>query len=396
MDVILVLNAGSSSIKFGAFAFNPSDDGLQLRDKGEIAHVGSAVSFRVVDAAGAVVHDASTPVGDGEFDHRAALAQLFAWLGTRGEYEVRAIGHRVVHGGDRHTAPVVVTDAVLHDLEALIPLAPLHQPHNLAPIRAARARWPDVVQVACFDTAFHVTQPDVARAVALPRAITERGVRRYGFHGLSYEYIATQLPRVLGDRHDGKVVVAHLGNGASLCALAAGRSVATTMGFSVLDGLVMGTRCGTLDAGVILYLLQHLHLDAEQLSEMLYHRSGLVGVSGVSGDMAVLLASDDPHAAEAIALFVYRIVVEIGALAAALGGLDALVFTAGIGEHAAAVRARVCAGCEWLGAVLDAHANDAQYEAIHAPTSRLRLAVIPTDEERMIAIHTRALQRRRD
>ena len=392
MDIILVINAGSSSIKFGMYGAGGTREAPSLVGRGEIARTGSEVAFRAYGSDGAATHASSDPVEGESFDHQHALSRIFDWLSSQDHgSRIRAIGHRVVHGGDRYTAPVVVTDTVLEDLRALIPLAPLHQPHNLEPIDEARRRWPDAVQVACFDTAFHGTQPLVARACALPREITDLGVRRYGFHGLSYEYIARQLPRVLGDRHDGRVVVAHLGNGASLCAMVDGRSVATTMGFSALDGLVMGTRCGTLDAGVLLYLMQHLHLDADQVSEMLYHRSGLLGVSGVSGDMAVLLASPDPRAAEAIDLFVYRIVTGIGALAAAMGGLDALVFTAGIGEHAAVVRARVCAGCGWLGAVLDTDANASAREFVHAASSRLHLAVIATDEEWMIASHTRSL-----
>ena len=285
----------------------------------------------------------------------------------------------MVHGGDRHVVPVVVPDVVRRELEAL---APLHQPHDLKPIDAVRRRWPGVVQVACFDTAFHAGQPWVTRAFALPREITDAGVKRYGFHGISYEYVATQPPRVIGNATRDDVIVAHLGSGASLCAMADGRSVATTMGFSVLDGLMMGTRCGTPDPGVVLLLLQHRTFDVDSLTDLLYHRSGLLGVSGVSADMAVLLDSRDAHAAEAVDLFVHRIVVEIGGLAAALGGLDALVFTGGIGEHAARIRTRVCAGCAWLGAEVDPDATD---ERMDTSTSRVRLAVVPTDEERMIA-----------
>lgn len=282
-----------------------------------------------------------------------------------------------------------MTAAVLGALEALVPWAPLHQPHNLLPIRRAARRWPGVTQVACFDTAFHCTQPAVAQAFALPRHIAEEGVRRYGFHGLSFESIAGRLGAVFGvPVGRGKVVVAHLGHGASLCAMANGCSIASTMGFSALDGLVMGTRCGTLDAGVVLHLMQHGGMTAQQVSDLLYNESGLLGVSGISSDMAVLLESTDARAAQAIDLFVYRAVAEIGAMAAALGGIDALVFTAGIGEHAAAVRARIVAGCGWLGAVLDEAANDIDLELIHAPSSRLAIAVIPTDEELVIATHT--------
>jgi acetate kinase len=283
---------------------------------------------------------------------------------------------------------VLVTDEVLDDLDTLVPLAPLHQPHNLKAIRFLREYMPRLPQVACFDTAFHATQPNVAQAYALPRDITGAGVRRYGFHGLSYEYIASQLPRVLGDRAHGKVVVAHLGSGASLCALIDGKSVASTMGFSALDGLMMGTRCGALDPGVVLYMMQALHMTPEEVSDLLYNRSGLLGVSGISNDMQVLLASTDPRAVNAVDLFVHRIVCEIGSLAAAMGGLDALVFTAGIGENAAPIRSRVSRACEWLGALIDEEANYNRRELIHAPSSRLQLVVMATDEEKMIATKT--------
>ena len=389
MKGVLVVNAGSSSIKFAAFDGSSPDATIALLFRGAIAMAGARVALHVEDAQGRPLESSSFDSASNELDHDIALDHLFAWLdGRQATPPFVAVGHRVVHGGDRHVAPVVVTDDVRRELEALVPLAPLHQPHNLKPIDAVRRRWPDVVQVACFDTAFHAGQSRVARAFALPRAITDRGVRRYGFHGLSYEYVATQLPRVIGDAARDNVIVAHLGNGASLCAMADGRSVATTMGFSVLDGLMMGTRCGTLDPGVLLHLLQHAAFDVDSLTELLYHRSGLLGVSGVSADMAVLLDSRDAHAAEAIDLFVHRIVVEIGGLAAALGGLDALVFTGGIGEHAAVIRDRICAGCAWLGAEVDPAAAGARMDT---PASRVRLAVVPTDEERMIALHTRDL-----
>lgn len=397
MDALLILNAGSSSIKFAAFESIIARGNLRLIGRGHVAQLGSNVELIVKNADGSLLQKVHWASAHGAFDHDEAMSRMFTWLDTHGEgMTITAVGHRVVHGGKKYSAPVLVTEDILCDLEALVPLAPLHQPHNLKAIRILQERWPAVAQVACFDTAFHSTQPSVAQAFALPRAITEAGARRYGFHGLSYEYVASQLPRVLGDRASGKVVVAHLGNGASLCALLNGKSVASTMGFSALDGLVMGTRCGALDPGVVLYMLQQLHMSAQEISNLLYTRSGLLGVSGISSDMQVLLGSHEPHAAEAIDLFVHRIVCEIGSMAAAMGGLDALVFTAGIGEHAAAIRARVSAGCAWLGAVLDESANCSAQELIHAASSTLQLAVVPTNEEIMIAAHTQRCARYAD
>lgn len=390
MSAILVLNAGSSSIKFALYE-QEARAALTEVAHGQLAHHGVEVEFRVKGGGGEPLAQQRWPE-PGEFDHDAATTRLFAWLDERlGGVPVAAVGHRVVHGGHQYSSPVRVNEQVLAELEDLIPLAPLHQPHNLKAIRLIAARWPDVPQVACFDTAFHCTQPAVAQALALPRHLTESGVRRYGFHGLSYEYIATQLPAVLGEAAQGKVIVAHLGNGASLCAMQGLRSVASSMGFSALDGLVMGTRCGSLDPGVVLYLMQHEGMDAQAISHLLYSESGLLGVSGISSDMQVLIESTDPHAAQALALFVYRITGQIGLLAAAMGGLDALVFTAGIGEHAASIRQRVVAGCAWLGSVLDEVANEQGRALIHAPTSRVKLAVVPTDEELMIAMHARDL-----
>ena len=296
----------------------------------------------------------------------------------------------MVHGGIEFSAPVRVNAAVLDALARLVPLAPLHQPHNLAAIRAVAARAPELPQVACFDTAFHTGQPPLAQAFALPRRLTEAGLRRYGFHGLSYEYIAHLLPSVDVRAASGRTVVAHLGNGASMCALAAGRSAASTMGFTALDGLPMGTRCGAIDPGVLLYLLEHEGMDARALEKLLYHESGLLGVSGVSSDMRALLASDDAHAREAVDLFVYRIVRELGSLAAALGGLDALVFTAGIGENAPSIRSRVCRAAAWLGIELDENANARGGPRISSAGSRTSAWVLPTYEELMIALHTRA------
>ena len=389
MSVVLVLNAGSSSIKFAAFDRATTPRVLKLIGRGHVKQAGAEVEMLVRNADGAVLERSHCGLANGAFDHDKGMAHMFSWLDEhRGGLELGAVGHRVVHGGQWYSAPVLVTDEVLDDLETLVPLAPLHQPHNLKAIRFLREYIPTLPQVACFDTAFHTTQPEVAQAYALPREITEGGVRRYGFHGLSYEYIASQLPRVLGDRAHGKVVVAHLGSGASLCGMINGRSVASTMGFSALDGLVMGTRCGTLDPGVVLYMMQSLNLTPAEVSNLLYHRSGLLGVSGISNDMQVLLASTDPRAVAAIDLFVHRIVCVIGALAAAMGGLDALVFTAGIGEHAAAIRSRVARGCEWLGATIDEESNTMRRELIHAPSSRVQLVVMATDEEKMIATHT--------
>ena len=299
------------------------------------------------------------------------------------------MGHRVVHGGVDYAGPVRITAEVVAKLERLVPLAPLHQPHNLRPIRALSARMPEVPQVACFDTGFHRAQPPLAQAFALPRELSEAGVRRYGFHGLSYEHIASVLPAHDARAAAGRTVVLHLGNGASMCAIAAGRSIATTMGFTALDGLPMGTRSGSLDPGVVLYLMDEHKMDARAIETLLYRRSGLLGVSGLSSDMRELLESEDPHAREAVALFCYRIGRELGSLAAALGGLDAIVFTAGIGEHAAAVREVVCRDAAWLGVKLDRAANARNGPMISTPDSRVAVWVIATDEESMIARHTR-------
>ena len=387
-DAVLVLNAGSSSIKFSVFDVADGEPRAHLA--GGIEEVTGDARFHAEDPDGEVV-DASDRFATMPPGHDGSLAFLLDWLkgraGTRG---LAAVGHRVVHGGTTYDAPVAVDDAVLAELEALVPLAPLHQPHNLRPIRLLRERRPELAQVACFDTAFHRTVPEVAQAFALPPEITDQGVRRYGFHGLSYAYIASVLPEVDPRAADGRTVVLHLGNGASMCALHRGRSVASTMGFTALDGLPMGTRTGQLDPGVVLYLLDELGMDARGLEDLLYRRSGLLGVSGVSSDMRVLLASDDERARFAVELFAYRIVRELGSLAAALGGLDAIVFTAGIGEHAAPVRAAVCRGAAWLGVELDAAANAAHGPRITTAASPTTAWVVPTDEELMIARQTLA------
>ncbi|MFQ3623076.1 MAG: acetate/propionate family kinase [Acetobacteraceae bacterium] len=387
-DVILVLNAGSSSLKFTAYALG-SGEALSPVVSGLAEELHAAARFRAKDAAGATVAEhrweaAAAP------RHEGALMHLFAWLREhRPGLSVKAVGHRVVHGGAEYGAPIRVDPAVLAALEALVPLAPLHQPHNLLPIRLIAERRPDVPQVACFDTAFHRGAPELAQAFALPAEITARGVRRYGFHGLSYESIAQALPGLDPRAAAGRTIVLHLGNGASACALVGGRSIASTMGFTAVDGLMMGTRTGALDPGVVLYLMDEMGMDARAIEDVLYRRSGLLGVSGLSNDMRVLLASEAPAARFAIDLFVYRIVREIGSLAAALGGLDAIVFTAGIGENAAPIRAKVCEGCAWLGVALDGAANEAGGPRISTAASGVAVWVIPTDEERMIARHCR-------
>lgn len=389
---ILALNAGSSSLKFALFELVAGDE-LTLVGKGEIEGIGTAPHFRAVDAAARVLAERRWTDG-GTLGHETFLAELFAWIEDhRGEGQLAAAGHRVVHGGTAFSAPALVDKRVLAELDRLVPLAPLHQPHNLAVIRALRAIRPQLPQVACFDTAFHHDLLPVVARFALPHEYEAEGVRRYGFHGLSYEYIARALPKVAAEVASGRVVVAHLGNGASLCAMRAGRSVDTTMGFTALDGLPMGTRCGALDPGVILHLLQARGMTPAAVQDLLYHRSGLLGVSGISSDMRALLASSDPRAGEAVDLFVFRIVREIGALAGSLGGLDALVFTAGIGEHAPQIRRRVCEGAAWLGVEMDTTANESDGPRLTRPGSRVSAWVIPTDEDLMIAQHTWSLVR---
>jgi len=385
-EAIAVINAGSSSVKFSVFALRDGD--LVLDVGGQIDGLSSTPRFVAKDASGRTVAERSWSEG-ANLDHDGAVEHLQGFLDQQlaGDRLV-GVGHRVVHGGLEFSEPVRVDRRVLSTLQALIPLAPLHQPHNLSPIAALLERAPAVPQVACFDTAFHRTNPDLAQRFALPEELHEAGVRRYGFHGLSCEYVAKALPRFDAKAAQGKTVVLHLGNGSSLCAMDAGRSVASTLGFTALDGLPMGTRCGALDPGVILYLLGERKLDARAIERLVYHESGLLGVSGVSSDMRALLASADPHAKLAIDLFVYRIRRELGSLAAALGGLDALVFTAGIGENAAAIRERVCLDAAWLGIELDAAANRSRGPRISAPGSRASAWVIPTNEELMIGRHT--------
>ncbi|RKF34654.1 acetate/propionate family kinase [Paraburkholderia fungorum] len=385
MDVILVINAGSSSIKF--HAFSARDGKLDPIAGGKIEEIYTNPHFQVKRQDGEIVEDKRWPAGE-RLGHDNAIAFLLEWLRAHaGDARLVAVGHRVVHGGERYSAPVRIDANVLAELEALIPLAPLHQPHNLAAIRSIAARDPQVPQIACFDTAFHHTQPAVATRFALPPEITQRGVRRYGFHGLSYEYIASVLPQYDERAAYGKTVVLHLGNGASMTALHHGRSIASTMGFTAVEGLVMGTRSGSLDPGVVLWMMEEAHMDAHAIETMLYKRSGLLGVSGISSDMRTLLTSDAPAAAEAIDLLCYRISRELGSLAAALGGIDAIVFTAGIGEYAAPVRERVCRAAAWLGVSLDTQANAQHGPRISDPQSAVDVWVIPTNEELMIARH---------
>ena len=387
-DLIVILNAGSSSLKFTIYA-NQDSKPEPLYD-GQIEGLFTESRFKAKDGKGTVVAEKTWPKGSA-LDHEGAIEALFAW--GRGvlnsQDRIVAVGHRVVHGGLRYTKPTLVNDEILTDLEEFNPLAPLHQPHNIAAIRALRRRSPDLPQVACFDTSFHTSIPAVAQAFGLPRKFTEQGVRRYGFHGLSYEYISSVLPGYDPEAARGRTIVAHLGNGASMCALQGLKSMACTLGFTAVEGLVMGTRCGTLDPGVMLYLMDECGMNPRDLETLIYKESGLLGVSGISSDMRTLLESKDPRAAEAVELFVYRIGREIGSLSAALGGLDALVFTGGIGENAVPIRERVCRAAQWLGLEIDEKANSGGGPRISREGSRVRAWAIPTDEELMIALHTR-------
>ncbi|RKR38806.1 acetate/propionate family kinase [Paraburkholderia sp. BL17N1] len=388
-DVILVLNAGSSSIKFSAFDAESQDLALVLR--GQIEGLFSAPRFLAFDQSGEQLGVKEWGAA-ARLEHESAIAYIGEFLRShRGGNRLIAVGHRVVHGGRHFTQPALATTEVLDELDKLAPLAPLHQVHNLKPIRIIATQNPAMPQVACFDTAFHATQGELAYAFALPESITSRGVRRYGFHGLSYEYIAKALPHISPEAANGRTVVAHLGNGASMCAMLGGRSVASTMGFTAVDGLPMGTRCGNLDPGVILYLFDELGMNAREVEDLVYRRSGLLGVSGISSDMRTLLASDDARARFAIELYTYRIGRELGSLVAALDGLDALVFTAGIGERSAEIRRRVAEKARWCGIELDENANAADGPRISAASSKVGVWVIPTNEELMIARHTRNL-----
>jgi acetate kinase len=382
---ILVINAGSSSLKFAAYA---ADREPRLALKGQLSGIGQGeATLAVADAGG---HALDWGKADALGHHSDALKLLIARLEIAASpQEWLGAGHRVVHGGTRLSTPVRVDGAILKELASLIPLAPLHQPHNVAPIEALQALLPTLPQVACFDTAFHTTQPEIATRFPLPEKFWQAGLRRYGFHGLSYEAILHALPAVASGAPS-RLVIAHLGNGASMAAIRDGKCVATTMGFSTLDGLVMGTRPGAIDPGVLLHLLRD-GMSREELERLLYHESGVKGVSGLTADMKTLLESSDPKAKLAIDLYCYRIARELGSLAAALGGLDALVFTGGVGENAAAVRARVCADAAWLGLQLDDDANRRGGPRISTATSTVAAWIVPTDEELTIARHTQGL-----
>ena len=382
--LIGVINAGSSSLKFSFY------EGETRLLSGQVDGIGVRPAAQAVGADGKAIappdfagHPPSSP--------SEVLPAMLPWAREQlGERRLAALGHRVVHGGPHHSTPARVTSELIDELEALVPLAPLHEPHNLAPIRMALTMNPELPQVACFDTAFHRTAPEVAQAFALPFALYEGGVRRYGFHGLSYEYIASVLPKRAPEIAEGRVVVAHLGNGCSACAMQAGRSVATTMGFTALDGLPMGTRSGALDPGVVLYLIQQKGMTAEAVTDLLYRRSGMLGLSGVSSDFRELLASSEPRARFAVESFCYWTARQIASLAAALGGLDGIVFTAGVGENAASIRAAICRACAWLGIELDEASNAAHQTRITTQASRVGAYVIKTDENLMIARHARA------
>jgi acetate kinase len=385
-EYAVVINAGSSSLKFCVFR-RPDGQPWLIETRGQIEGIGTAPRFTAKDGDGKGVLDRQldSSVNDG----RKALGAVADWLGERyGGSPVRGVGHRIVHGGAKYTGPTIVTPEVLADLRALIPLAPLHQPYNLQAIDAVTERLPDVPQVACFDTSFHRGQPAVAELVPLPKEIRDSGVQRYGFHGLSYEYIASVLPSVAPEIAHGRVIVAHLGSGASMCAMKNGKSLDSTLGFTALDGLCMGTRPGSLDPGVLLHLFQTMGRTPKDVETMLYKKSGLLGISGISNDMRDLLGSAEPSARLAVDYFVYRAAKEIGALAAVLGGVDGLVFTAGIGENSPEIRKRICEASAWLGVELDADANGRKGPRISTPASKVSAWMIPTNEELMIARHT--------
>lgn len=389
-DAILVLNAGSSSLKFAIYPDAEGTPDALLR--GKIAGIGTDPIFAARDDTGVALPPDFFPPLDPSLSLDTIVPMLLGWVNTHlSGITLTAAGHRVVHGGRTQTGPARVTDTLMADLKALVPLAPLHQPHNLEAIRCVAASKPDLPQVACFDTSFHRTQPRLAQLFALPRALSDDGILRYGFHGLSYDYIASTLPHHLGDKADGRVVVAHLGSGASICALKNRHSVATSMGFTALDGLMMGRRCGALDPGVVLYLMEEKGLSTRDVTALLYEQSGLLGVSGISRDMAVLEADGSGPALEAIELFCYRAAREVASLATDLGGLDALVFTAGIGENSALVRGRICDLLGWMGVDMDPSGNDSHASYISATGSRVDVLVIPTDEQSVIAQATYAL-----
>jgi acetate kinase len=388
-NAIAVLNVGSSSIKFSVYL----DAGGELEPDlhGQFERIRVAPRLVARDAAGRVLVDRKWPEGT-DLGHERALDHLHGFLReTLAQHRLVAVGHRVPHGGSAHREPALIDAALIASVERLVPLAPLHQPYALIAVRSVLAALPGLPQVACFDTSFHQTIPEVEQRFAIPAALHDLGVRRYGFHGLSYEFIASALPRFDSRAAAGKTVVLHLGSGSSACAMDGSRSIATTMGFTALDGLPMSTRCGAIDPGVILYLIEERGMDARAVEQLLYQQSGLLGLSGISSDMRTLLDSPDPRAKLAVDVFCHRVGREMGSLAAALGGLDALVFTGGIGENAAAIRERICQRAAWLGVELDEVANARRGPCISTPSSRVKAWVIPTDEERIIAQHTRLL-----
>lgn len=384
----LVLNAGSSSLKFSAFRQNAQGNDLETLLSGQISGIGSEARFEAKSAdrrpLGAHTWDTK------DSDNRDILLQyVLDWLGTTlGDYDIVAVGHRVVHGGMNLGQPMQVTPNLLDELDSLVPLAPLHQPHNVAPIRILAKKFPDLKQVACFDTAFHSTQPAMARHFGLPQALTDEGVCSYGFHGLSYEYVTSHLRETRPDLAQGHVVICHLGNGSSLCAVKGGQSMDTSMGFSVLNGVPMGTRSGSIDPGVLFYLMREKSMGLEALEDLLYRQSGLLGISGISNDMKVLQESSEPAAQKAVDLFCFRVAKEVAAMAASMGGLDALVFTAGIGENSPEIRAAVVQQLAWLGVKVDAAANAKKAYDISAADAKVPVFIVPTNEEKMIAKHT--------
>ncbi len=384
-QIVLVLNAGSSSLKFGMYQ-RLDEDSLSLVAQGQVQGIGTRPRLSAKNGVGETMVDQE--LGAEVRDGSGALEQVAEWLSANFDRgTLVAVGHRVVHGGQKFARPVLVTQDIVEELKALSPLAPLHQPFNLAAIDAVFERLPDLPQVACFDTAFHHGHSTVAELIPLPKELRAKGLQRYGFHGLSYEYIASVLPGIAPEIASGRVLVAHLGSGASICALDDGKSVDSSLGFTALDGLCMGSRPGAIDPGIVLYLFQQLGMSVQEVEDVLYRKSGLLGISGISNDMRALVGNDEPAAKLAVDYFVYRAAKEIGALTAALGGLDGLVFTAGIGENDAEIRRRICRACSWLGVRLDDEANEIHGPRITTNDSTVSAWVIPTDEELMIARH---------
>ncbi len=383
MDVILVMNAGSSSIKFALY---PADSDTRMAlVQGKIAGIGSAPDFIISKSGEYHLHEDELESIEASATHAELTIRLLDWIQAHtAGFSLRAVGHRVVHGGRSFAAPVVIDPDIMNELETLVSLAPLHQPNNLAVCQAIARRHPGLPQVACFDTSFHRTQPRLSQLFALPRAMTDAGIIRYGFHGLSYEYIASILPEIAGSVAEQRVIVAHLGNGSSMCAMKNRQSVASTMGFTALEGLMMGRRCGTLDAGVVLHMMEQMGMNSQEVTDLLYRQSGLLGVSGISNDMHVLEGSSDPHAREAVNLYCHRAATQLASLVCTIDGLDALVFTAGIGENSALVRRKICEKLSWLGVSLDGDDNEANATQISDDASSVRVHVIPTDEEAVI------------